>query len=175
MRIEVLTEPDVDAATDEAICRLQYRAFPMIERFERERHWIHDARPGDIRVLAFEDDQLIGQTVVYWASTDRGRVGGLGNVCSDPDHRGQGYVAACIRHAIGEGRDRSVDWLLLFSREENVSFYAKFGFERVDHDVWVTRTDGTIYAYDRDSVCMVMTLSDRPWPSGKLVLDIEKF
>ena len=175
MRIDVVTEPDVDAATDEAICRLQRRAFPTTEQFGDGRQYIHHTRAGDVGVLAWVADQLVGQVVLYWAAADQGRLACLGNVCSDPDVRGRGYVSACVRRAVDLARDGRADWMLLFCREPTPGFYRRFGFERVDHAVWHTRTDGSTYAHGHDDVCMVLRLADRPWPTETLLLDIENF
>jgi len=175
MRVETVTEPDVDAATDEAICRLQRRAFPATEQFRHGRHWIHHARPGDVHVLLWDDGRPMAQAVVFWAEAAQGRLACLGNVCSDPDVRGRGWASECVRKAVDVARTRAVDWALLFSDELNRGFYEKRGFEHIEHAVWYTRTDGTTYAHGADGVCMVLIVGDRPWPTDKLVLDIEMF
>jgi len=90
MRLAVVTEAEIDAATDEAIRRLQRRAFPATEAFRTGRYYIHRPRPDDVYVLVWRDDQLIGQVVLYWAAAEQGRMACLGNVCSDPDARGTG-------------------------------------------------------------------------------------
>jgi predicted N-acetyltransferase YhbS len=177
MRIDLVTEPEVDPATDEAICLLQQRAFPATEEFRHGRQWIHHTRPGDVRILAWDNERLVAQVVLYWAAAPQGRVAGLGNVCSAPEARGGGFASACVRHAVDLARGRAVDWVILFCDESALDFYRKLGFEHVDHAVWHTRTNGTTYAHAEahDDVCMVLTVDDRPWPTDKVPLDIEDF
>ncbi|MFW6146077.1 MAG: GNAT family N-acetyltransferase [Planctomycetota bacterium] len=175
MRVDVVAESQVDAATDEAIRRLQRRAFPDAEQFRHGRYWIHRPRPDDLYILAWQDDRIVGQAVLYRASPAPGRVACLGNVCSDPDVRGRGYASACVRRALEEARRDGADWALLFCDPGTTNFYRRLGFEAIDHDVRFTRPDGTTRPHPPGDVGMAQRLGARDWPNGTVVLDIDVF
>jgi len=175
MQLTVVPESKIDASTDEAIRRLQLRAFPDTDQFRISRYYIHRPQPDDVYVLAWQDDQLIGQVVVYWAALPQGRMACLGNVCSDPDARGSGCASAAVELAIDAGRDRGVDWITLFCKSHLVPFYERLGFVVVDHDIWITRPDGTTAARHHEDLCMVLALGNAAWPTEKLQLDIDDF
>ncbi|NLF30842.1 MAG: GNAT family N-acetyltransferase [Planctomycetes bacterium] len=170
-----MAESRVDAATDEAICHLQRRAFPATEEFRHGRYWIHRPGPDDLYVLAWQDDRLVGQTVLYQATAPQGRLACLGNVCSDPDVRRGGYASACVRRALDEAGRLGVDWTLLFCAPATVEFYRRLGFETVGNEVRFTRPDGSTRPHPPGDAAMVAAVSGRPWPDGPVVLDIDVF
>ena len=175
MQLKVVRESEVDATLDKAIRQLQLRAFPGTKEFVDSRYYIHKLQPDDLYVLAWDNEQLIGQTVVYFASCSQGQLACLGNVCSAPDARGKGCAQSAVGRAIEEARGRGCDWVVLFCSEQVSAFYGGLGFKVVDHNVWVTRTDGSTYTRHHDDICMIYPLSDIPWPSGKMQLEIEEF
>ena len=180
MRIDVVSEPDVPPAVDAAILRLQQRAFPNTEIFQRTRHYKHVARAGDFRVLAWLDDVPVGQVVVMWANarTAAGetlRLAGLGNVCSDPDRRHTHAASACMERALELARQQRGDGSLLFCGARLESFYARFGYAIVRNEVFFTHPDGTVFRRDDHDIRMGLMLNDRPWPQGDLHLDTEDF
>jgi predicted N-acetyltransferase YhbS len=179
MRIDVVREPDVPPAIDAAIMRLQQRAFPKTESFARSRYYTHTARQGDFRVLAWLDEAPVGQVVVMWANARAGaqnlRLAGLGNVCSDPDHRKEHAASACIERALELARQEDGDGALLFCGASLEKFYARFGFEIVSNEVFFTHPDGTIFRRNHRDIRMGLMLKDQPWPAGDLYLDTEDF
>ncbi len=80
-----------------------------------------------------------------------------------------------MRRAVDVARRRGVDWIVLFCNRTVEPFYAQFGFAVVDHELRITRPDGTTAARRRDDLCMVMVLGDTPWPTETLQLDIDDF
>ena len=179
MRLEVVREPDVPAALDAAIMRLQQRAFPATKCFAWTRHYTHTAREGDFRVLAWLDDALVGQVVVMWANARTEaqtlRLAGLGNVCSDPDHRQTHAASACIRRALELARGQGGDGALLFCVPSLEKYYARFGFAIVPNEVYFTHADGTVFRRDHHDIRMGLMLRPQPWPTGDLYLDTEDF
>lgn len=178
MRIEVVREPDVDERLDAAIRRLQVRAFPTTELFKVSRHYTHAARPGDLRVLAWEDAALAGQVVVFFGrrlNAGQARIAGIGNVCTDPDFRGRGYVRACMDRALAEACGGRAAWALLFCSDQRRPMYERFGFAVVDNEIDLTRPDGTRYRRDRHDLRMIAPLCEPGLPDGELVLDLEDF
>jgi predicted N-acetyltransferase YhbS len=179
VRIEVVREPDVPPDINAAIMRLQRRAFPKTESFAWSRYYRHTARPGDFRVLAWLDDVPVGQVVIMWANarTNAGmlRLAGVGNVCSDPDHRKTHAASACIERAMEQARQERGDGALLFCGASLERFYSRFGFVSVSNEVFLTHGDGTVFPRDHRDIRMGRMLNDRAWPQGDLYLDTEDF
>jgi predicted N-acetyltransferase YhbS len=178
MRVDLAVEPDLAEPVDAAIRRLQVRAFPRTERMRNSRHDVHVARPGDVHVLAWAEDVLVGQVVVFWAegrTADRRMpLACLGNVCSDPDYRGRGLASACMTRAMELAADKEVEAVLLFCGREVEGFYARFGFATIDNPLHCTRVDGTTYLCDHHDRCMAALAGD-DWPSDAVTVDIEDF
>ena len=53
------------------------------------------------------------------------RIGGIGGVMTDPDHRGRGHASAALRQADALFRDHGVDLSLLVCEAKNVAFYGR--------------------------------------------------
>jgi predicted GNAT family N-acyltransferase len=179
MRIDVVREPDVPAALDAAIMRLEQRAFPKTVQFATSRHYIHVARPGDFRVLAWLDDMLVGQVTITWAiaksAAGTWRLAEVGNVCSDPDHRKEHAPSACMERAMEQARQDGGDGALLFCGASLEKFYARFGFGVVPNEILLTHIDGTVFRRDHRDLRMGLMLTDQTWPQGELHLDTEDF
>ncbi len=175
MRVDVVAESQVDPPTDAAIRRLQRRAFPATEPFRHGRYWIHRPRPDDLYVLAWQEDRLVGQTVLYRASARQGSLACLGNVCSDPDVRGSGVASACVRRARQEAERLGADWMLLFCGPGTAKFYERLGFRAIDSDVRFARPDGTTRGHPPGDMGMALSVGERPWPAGRIELDIDVF
>lgn len=179
IRYQIAIEPDISPSLDEAIRGLQRRAFPHEQLFRSSRHYVHVARRGDQRVLAWEGESLVAQSVALWGQAlfadGRLLLAAVGNVCSDPDHRGRGLADACMIRVMNLAWRRGCDAALLIAGEDLVDFYARYGFERIDNAVVHTRPDGTKRVRDEEGLMMAVSLGDRPWPTGQLTLNLEAF
>ncbi len=179
MRIDVTREGDVEERLDRAIQDLQRRAFPHEARFETSRHYVHPAGPDDLRVLGWSGGELVAQVVGFWIHARAGertlRLLGLGNVCSDPDRKGQGFAGQLIERTLEEARRGGADFALLFCRPALESYYARFGFVKVANPILLTRPDGTTYTREARDSRMAAPLTDAAWPEGPLVLDVDDF
>ena len=180
MRIETATEPEISPELDQAIRALQMRAFPTTELFRLGRHYKHAARLGDVRVLAWEGEQLVAQVVLFWgqgASSGgwSARLAGIGNVCSDPAWRGKGLALACMTRAMELARQGGAEFVLLFCAPQRKALYERFGFVEVGNDWRLSRPDGQRYLRDRHDIRMVAPLSARAWPVDEVTLDVEDF
>lgn len=86
------------------------------------------------------------------------RVAAIMNVCTDPDHRGQGYATLQMlaAHEFAEQHELT-DYAALFAGPERVSFYEQFGYSHP--------------AGARDPNFLVAELRDDvPWPEGSVML-----
>ena len=91
-----------------------------------------------------------------------------------PQQRGKGYAGAAIRRATEFlCRARHVDFLLLFCREELLTYYNRFGFSLFARDTLVMQ-DGvkTIFTWNETMVmpgvkalpkCKALDLRGLPW------------
>lgn len=59
-----------------------------------------------------------------------GKVGWIGNVIVDENHRGKGAGTMLVKHAIGYLKNRGIETIGLYSYEEAVNFYMRLGFKR---------------------------------------------
>lgn len=59
-----------------------------------------------------------------------GKVGWVGNVIVDENHRGKGAGIMLVKHATGYLKSRGVKTIGLYSYKENVDFYMRLGFKR---------------------------------------------
>ncbi len=187
LRIQIANEPDIEPALDAAIVRLQQRAFPQSEHFKISRHYKHVAQKGDFRVLAWLDNQLVGQVLLVWGNTrfkteprPRAEVAqlhlaGIGNVCSDPDFRGVHAASVCMERALELARKQGGEGSLLFCGSKLEQFYARFGYAIIRNEVFFMHPDGTVFKRDYHDVRMGMMFGNSPWPSGDIYFDIDDF
>ena len=136
MDIGCIIEPDLTAEQKQEIRELQYAAFPSTEGFATQR-WYHSPPCDDDKWFAARaDGELIGSVRLLFreVSTDAGDfvVGGIGNVCSHPGHRGSGAAKACLMAAAG-AIQRGADFGLLSCGEPVRPFYESLGWQKVDN------------------------------------------
>ena len=98
------------------------------------------------------------------------RVGGIGNVCSDPDFRGHGAAKACMR-AAGAIIEATCDFGLLGCGDAVLTFYASLGWSKIDNEVIWIDADGTRQVHDPNVMILpgLRTLAD--WPDGTIDLN----
>lgn len=126
MRIEPIHEIDLTPEQDAEIAALLTRAFGEHDgygnmSFYNQRH--------HLRLLA----RLDGKLVVHFAlcfralrmGEDRVQIIGVGDVATDPDHRGKGVASALMRATMERARATLADFLVLFGVRP---IYEGFGF-----------------------------------------------
>jgi len=179
VRIELVRESSVDASLDVVIRQLQQRSFPGTAQFRDSRHYIHQPRPGDERVLAWDGQALVGGVMIYWANASaggwQGRLACVGNVCSDPDRRGQGIASACMERTMQAARDAEAAGALLFCQAKLEPFYTRFGFVRIHNPIFLHRPDGAQFERDNHDTRMAAVVRGAAWPNGAITLDIDDF
>lgn len=138
MDVTCTTERDLTDAQKEDILRLQREAFPTASEFTTQRWWHTPCGEGEKWLAARNDDgKLIGSVRLLFRTivTAAGEltVGGIGNVCSHPDCRGQGAASACMR-AAAQVIEREADFGFLFCGNGVLRFYEHLGWQVVDND-----------------------------------------
>lgn len=100
------------------------------EQWYREGYWTDDYQPYGLVC----EDALAASASVYQMTIQmdekRYRVWQIGAVMSAPCFRGQGWMKALMEAIVSLGQERC-DGMFLFANREVLSFYPKFGFERV--------------------------------------------
>jgi predicted acetyltransferase len=85
------------------------------------------------------DGEIVAHTAVWPFLIRYGEaelsIGGIGGVCSHPDQRKKGYVAALMRDAIAYMQARGDHFSLLNTGE--VNFYPKYGYQTLWSDGWL--------------------------------------
>ncbi|MGQ9538467.1 MAG: GNAT family N-acetyltransferase [Candidatus Bathycorpusculaceae bacterium] len=76
--------------------------------------------------ILFYDSRKIGLATTI----SFGKVGWVGNVIVDENHRGKGAGTMLVKHATGYLKSRGVETIGLYSYKENVDFYMRLGFKR---------------------------------------------
>lgn len=183
-RVDALPQGDVDEARDAAVRTLLQAAFPATAEFRSGRDYRHRAREGDFLILGYAGERLVASVALYLANARAGTgepflLGCIGNVCSDPDPaiRGQGHASACVQRAIKIARAREAAAALLFCREGLVPYYQRFGFLRVENELWLRASaSGERFLRDRHDQRMVLPLRHPEWDGSlELELDIDDF
>lgn len=111
--------------------------------------------------------QVIPYTMHYGQATLT--VGGVGNVCTHPDHRGRGYSAAVMRDAIAYMRAIGCDISLL---NGIAGYYPQFGYANVwpyhnldvnPRDLAGLTTTLTVRDLSRDDIPAMLALYEQAW------------
>ena len=98
-------------------------------------------------------------------------VAGLGDVATDPDHRGQGIAAGLLAEAIRVAKASPAEFFLLFG---GARLYTAAGFRQVRNEMiyadMLDARSGTV-AREQSESLMVLPLKDAVW-DGTAVLDL---
>jgi GNAT superfamily N-acetyltransferase len=106
------------------------------------------------RRLVIRDSQPAGSEMTVATTTIQ--VAAIMNVCTDPDHRGQGYATLQMLAALEAAESHELTkWAALFCGPELVPFYEQFEFYR----------PGV-----RDPELMVCDLQGERWPDGEVMI-----
>lgn len=110
-----------------------------------------ESRDGAWHVLSHAD--LAYRRIVVGLSTVT--VAAIGNVCTDPAHRGLGYATTQVRRAIVEARAHAlIDFACVLSPEDGL--FGRLGYRQVDPV--------------RHPELLVLRLTSEPWPPGAIDL-----
>lgn len=134
-----------------------------------ENRSYHRQRPH-LRLVQRQNGQIIGHIALILRAV---RLGGsmtdtigLAEVCTDPDHRGQGIARRLLQAAIGQARASQATYLTLFG---TAALYAGHGFTRQTNiltyvDMANNRT--TTIAVEPAETLMILPLRDQVWPAS---------
>lgn len=167
MRIDRIEELRLTAEDDRQIATLLDAAFGA--EFGGRSYFMQ--RPH-LRLVARSPDRITGHMGLTFRSIRAGDrlipILGLGDVATDPLHRGQGIATALLRTAIEEARQTPAEFFVLFG---DAGLYAAHGF-RPHHNAlryveMVGARTGDVHEGVKDSL-MVLPLRDTDWPEGPL-------
>jgi len=96
------------------------------------------------------------------------RLGGIGGVATDPDHRRNGYAGQVLEKAAKWMTEKMrVDFGLLVCSTERARYYAKFGWQVVEGPLWVDQPQGKVIL---KAVTMILPCKKTDWPDGEIDL-----
>jgi predicted acetyltransferase len=166
IRIEIVTEADLDQAAAEVINYWAVKAFEDHEGGYENCQWA----PADWRILVFADDQLVSFLKVtereVCAGSQRLMVAGLGDVVTLPEWRGRGLAGLALRRlneALGERDD--IEFGMLMCLPELVPYYGRFGWQAVAERIVYTQAWGKETSAE---VTMVLSPHGKTWPDGPI-------
>ena len=109
---------------------LNVYAFRLEDNEETEK-WVEDCFANGIAYGAFSEGKLKSSVIVFpFEMYHHGRIlkmGGIGNVSSYPEVRGQGTIRQLLEKALEEMRDQG--YVLSYLAPFSYRFYRKFGYE----------------------------------------------
>lgn len=161
MRIETIPEWALTADDEAAIVTLLHRAFSPAfgaQSFHHQRH--------HLRFVA-RDPGIVGHIAVTQRVIRLGAplqdIGGLAEVATDPDRRGQGIAGTLLQAVIDWAQTTRLDYLILFG---DAALYAAAGFRPVSNPMTYVDLDGKmtnmIKTEAADSL-MVLPLRGAAW------------
>ncbi len=166
-----LHDSDVDAELDRRVRELLCRCFRKPEdavfqsqRFFKEmpaHRFLWFGQAGDLlghialhdKLVTFGDDPIA--------------VGGVAEVCTHPDHRGQGAVRAGLGQAHDWLRGRGVPIAMLFGERE---IYASSGYSRLADPVRHLDLETSTWQVRRMDLALAAPLLGQPIPKGPIDL-----
>lgn len=102
-----------------------------LEDNEETKKWVEDCFANGIAYGAFSEEKLTSSVIVFpFEMYYHGRIlkmGGIGNVSSYPEVRGQGTIRQLLEKALEEMRDQG--YVLSYLAPFSYRFYRKFGYE----------------------------------------------
>jgi predicted N-acetyltransferase YhbS len=171
MRIEIVPEHALCAATDAAIGALMDHAFGPGAGYGGRSH--HKLR-HHLRVLGWQNALLIGHVALQLRAIRLGgrpvTIAGVGEVAVHPDHRGAGIGTALMRAAIAQAKGTLADFAVLFGYP---GLYAPLGFQPQRNPLrYLAWGDGPgAVVTDRIESLMVLPLGPRQW-DGRAEADL---
>ena len=167
MSIDLIPEWQLSRADDAAIATLLRRSFTT--DFGGRSYFVQRQH---LRVVQRNAGVIIGHMALVWRAVRLGdtllTVVGLGDVATDPDHRGQGIAARLLQVAMDTARQSPAEFMLLFG---DAQLYTAAGFRPVQNPLALhvlTRTGLRRVEQQSDSL-MVLALADRRWPESDLL------
>lgn len=170
--IEQVLEMGLRGPLEKQIAQLLDRCFP--NTFDGRSYY---KQVPHSRLLMWSKGRLIGHMgldhrVIRVGETVT-RVTGIADLCVDPDHSGAGRGSTLLEFAENLARLGQTDHMILFADRKDL--YVRNGYRAVEPAllIWLAideRASHSIQRCDLSGTFMAKTLSDAPFPLGKIDL-----
>jgi len=173
--VEYIPDETVNATDDRRLRRLLSPCFTKPEDYVFKEHRYFHESPAHRWVVRGPRRRIIANVVIHDKAVRVGRrrirIGGVGDVCVHPDYRGRGYVRHMLAavHAWLQAHD--YPFAVLFGRPE---VYRSSGYASVKN-VYCAEPERGARPVWKQTPAMIIPLTDRPWPRGKVYLPGLKF
>jgi predicted acetyltransferase len=173
--VQLINEQDLPPDLEAAIRQTLVACFAKdAEFFSHSRAW-HGSAPTFSAVILNGTEVIAHLGVVQREVTIGGtpaNVAGIQNVAVLPDHRGRGLCRAMLAVAMGEAKQRGLDYGILFCVADSVPLYARCGWKCLfDSPVVRVDTDGQEKPLVEGNLPMWLPLGKEEFPSGEIHLD----
>jgi ribosomal protein S18 acetylase RimI-like enzyme len=176
IRTELLKIDQLSAELTDAIDAELRAAFPDVDDNGLDTNGVQWAQQRDWRVIAWDGDDWGGVVDIVMRDITAGglavKVGGIGNVMTQPAKRGRGLAKAAMRHAQNAiCQDLGADAGVLFCLREMVNFYSALGWEDMGRLI-TYRQDNGAHIFDtrhqQEGCAMVRPCRDFKMPHGPM-------
>ncbi len=118
-----------------------------------------------------ESDAIIAHIAVYdkVLGTPNGLlpVAGVAEVCTHPDHRGQGMARAILAEIHTWASEQGFGWIMLFGSH---AIYGGSGYQCIDNPIRALDYQSGEWETETLEYALVCPLGDEAWPSGTIDL-----
>ncbi len=174
MTITQLHERHLSDDHRQAILELQQLAFPQTEEFKTQRWWHAPLDGSELWIGCEKNSELIGSVLLLFrnVTTQAGtlKLGGIGNVCSHPAHRGAGAAKKCMLAANAVIAEQC-DFGLLECGDPVGAFYESLGWQEVNNEVVWQLPDGTPGKTESHVMIVPGRKGLADWPAGTVDLN----
>lgn len=172
LRIETLTQSQIDASLDRKLRAYLCQLFPNWETIFKTRRAWHDAEPI-FTVVAFDaHDEIVGHVAIVERTIStqwnwRYRVASVQGVSVAPSWRKTGLSSKLLERALDHARRQGYLYAILFCREPLVEFYRRNNWRLPDDDMIMWR-DRDLPIHMQSNCPMYRELTAQPFPEGAI-------
>ncbi|MEM7030791.1 MAG: GNAT family N-acetyltransferase [Chloroflexota bacterium] len=155
MHLEIQVGNTLSDLQKQALGELTKAVYPPTTAPKNTLQWAS----ASFSVLIWDNQHLVSHVgALVRAGTFNGEavsIGGIGQVKTHPDARGQGYASQGINAATRYLREQfAVDFLLLVCRESLLRYYERLGWHHFQGDVWVDQPSGKEKFIFNEPMCL---------------------
>jgi predicted acetyltransferase len=168
LTIQFYNEDDITDADDAELMTLLQLCFPDTPQFKTHRFYLE---PSNFRWLIRDKDQIIANMVVYDKTIVSGgkkfRIAGIGDVCVEPDYRGNGLVGRLLSEVHAWAKNRGFAFTLLFGK---IEIYQSSGYMPCANNFKLIDYKTNTEEIKPIENAQYLPLGDKPWPASLIDL-----